>query len=81
MDVIKQQVRDFITQEIYVDASPDEIQDTTNLLDSGILDSLSTLRLVEFLEQTYQIKIAPHELSEDYISTINQIADLVRSKK
>ena len=80
-DAIRQQVKNFVLEEFLQGASADELQDDTPLMSSGILDSLATVRLVAFLEERYQIRVAPHEVSVDYLDTLDSIAELVASKR
>jgi len=80
MSEIKKLVKDFIMREYLPGENPDELTDSTPLIGSGILDSLSTLKLVAFLEESSGIKIAPHEADEDNLGTINDIERFVQSK-
>ena len=47
---------------------------------TGILDSLTTLKLVAFLEDEFLIKVEAHEADEENLNTLETIADLVLSK-
>lgn len=74
------QIRDYILREFLEGEDPDELEDDTPLISSGILDSIATLKLVSFLEETFGIALAPHEADEEYIGTIASMAKLVREK-
>jgi acyl carrier protein len=78
---IRNSVRDFILEEFLQGANADELGDETPLVTSGILDSLATVRLVAFLEERYGIRVAPHEVSVDYLDTLDLISALVQSKQ
>jgi acyl carrier protein len=78
---IQNAVKDFILEEFLQGASPDELGDDTALVTSGILDSLATVRLVAFLEERYGIRVAPHEVSVDYLDTLQSITALVQAKR
>jgi len=80
MSEIKKLVKDFIMREYLPGENPDELTDSTPLIGSGILDSLSTLKLVAFLEESSGIKIAPPRSGEDNLGTINDIERFVQSK-
>jgi acyl carrier protein len=58
-----------------------ELTATTPLITSTILNSLTTLQLVGFLEETYGISVAAHEANVQYLNTVEQIAALVRGKQ
>ena len=56
-------------------------REQAELMTGGILDSLATLKLVSFLEETYSISIDPHELAAENLNSIAQIASFVQSKQ
>ncbi len=70
----------FILKEFLPGEDPDELLDTTPLLSGGILDSISTVKLVGFLEDTYGIEFQAHEISEDHLDTLQLVAQLVQEK-
>lgn len=76
---VRERVRDFILQEFLPGESRENLKDDTPLTGSGILDSVSTLKLVSFIEETYGITVEPHEASSDF-GTIDEIAALVERK-
>lgn len=80
MDTIQRTVKSYILEEFLRDADPAELTSTTPLISGGILDSLSTIRLVAYLETQFGIMIAPHEASVEFLDTLDSIAGLVRSK-
>jgi acyl carrier protein len=77
---VAQTVKAFILREFLSEESPDQLTDDTPLLSGGILDSIATVKLVIFLEQTFNIEIQPHETVVDNLETIGRIAAFVRSK-
>lgn len=80
MDPIASSVKSFILERFLPDADPAELTEKTPLLSAGILDSLATVQLVVHLEDTYHIALAPHEVTADYLDTLESIAGLVRGK-
>ena len=79
-DVITK-TKEYLMREVLVDENPDELRPDTPLLSSGILDSISTIKLVGFLEDTYGIEFAAHEISEDHLDTLTGMAQLVNEKQ
>ena len=77
---VKSSVRDYILKEFLPGESPDALQDSTEHITRGILDSLATLKLVSFIEERFNIALEPHETDADYLNTIDSIAALVESK-
>jgi acyl carrier protein len=74
-------IKSFILKEFLPGEDPDALEDTTPLMSSGVLDSLATLKLITFLEQEFGVKIEAHEADEEHFETINDICQLVESKR
>lgn len=77
---IAEVVKKYILEELLDDLEPEELTCDTELIRSGILDSLATLRLRGHLEEEYGIEIESHEIDPKNFGTINVIAGLVKSK-
>ena len=77
---IEQSIKEFILAEFLPGEDPDQLGFSTPLLSTGIMDSIATLRLVEFLEKTFSIEMAAHETDAEHLDTIDRIASLVRAK-
>lgn len=76
----KETIKGYILEEFLPGEDPAELTESTPLITGGILDSLATIKLVVFLEERFQIQIQAHETMVDYLNTISDIAQLVRSK-
>jgi acyl carrier protein len=81
MDEITQIVHHFILKEFLPGENPQELTDRTPLITGGILDSISTLKLVVFLEEHFGISVEAYEAGVDHLDSIRQISDLVRRKQ
>ncbi len=80
MDEISRVVRDFILREFLPGEDPDELTGQTPLITGGILDSITSLKLVTHLEDRFGITIEAHEAGVDHLDTIERIAALVIEK-
>ncbi|MEK6675428.1 MAG: acyl carrier protein [Planctomycetota bacterium] len=80
MTAIDQTVKSFILQEFLPGEDPAELTDSTALMTTGIVDSIATLKLVTFLEETYGITVEPHEADSENLNTIALIRSLVSAK-
>lgn len=74
-------IRHFIIDEFLPGADPEELTETTPLIAGGILDSLATMKLVTFLEDTYHIEVQAHETDEDHLGDLATIRDFVKAKQ
>ena len=81
MEDIAKVVHHFILREFLPGEDPDELTPSTPLITGGILDSISTLKLVVFLEEQFAITIEAFEAGVEHLDSIAQIADLVEEKK
>lgn len=78
---IKAAIKDYILREFLPGESPDSLDDTTPLITGGVLDSIATVKLVQFLEQRYRIKIDPQQVNADYLDFLPDIAALVAARQ
>jgi acyl carrier protein len=74
-------VHDFILKEFLPGEIPSELTQETGLITGGILDSISTLKLVTFLEEHFGITVEAWEADVDNLDSIQHIVALVDSKK
>jgi len=80
-DDIEGAVKRFILKEFLPGEDPAELTDATPLITGGVLDSIATLKVVMFIEETFGITLQAHEVDSEHLDTIAQIAQLVRAKK
>lgn len=80
MQEVEEAIKRYILDEFLPGESPAELTYSTPLITGGIIDSLATIKLVAFLEERFQIQIQAHETMVDYLNTISDIGQLVRSK-
>ena len=80
MPEIKETVRHFILNNFLPGEDAANLTDDTELKESGILDSLSTLKLVSFLEETFKVEFEANDLDAGNLASVTSIEKLVRSK-
>jgi len=78
MDDIEQKIKDYILREFL----PDELllDSDLPLIQQGIVDSLGILQLVSFIEEEFNIKIAPEDVVLKNFAMVNEIKKLVMAK-
>jgi len=81
MDEIKLAVRDYILHQFLPGEDPAELTDATPLITGGVLDSISTLKLVVFLEERFGVTVEAHEAGIDHLDTVGRIAELIARKR
>lgn len=72
-------INDFISRELVQDRALLPLGNTTSLLDTGVLDSLSLLRLVVFIQERFGIVVDDVDLVPENFDTVNVICACLRS--
>ena len=75
------EIKEFIMSEFLPDEDPAELTDDTELLTTGILDSLATIKLVVFLETTFNVEVEPHEVDSENLNRISDMVAFVAKKQ
>lgn len=75
----KEQLRQFVLNELVRQAGPQTLEDDESLLDRGIIDSLGLLRLLAYLESEYKVKVRDEDVIPEHFESINTIATFVAS--
>lgn len=73
-------IKSYVMQEFLPGEDPAELTDTTPLISGGILDSIATLKLVMFIEETFKVSFAPHEVDRENFDNLASIDRLLKSK-
>jgi acyl carrier protein len=81
MTAVRDTIRNFILNNFLSGEDPSNLTDQTELKESGILDSLSTLKLVSFLEETFKVEFEADDLDPGNLATLASIERLVQSKQ
>ena len=74
-------INDYISRELVQDPALLPLADETPLLESGILDSLSLLRLVVFLEERFGITMGDADLLPENFASVNAICAYLRARE
>lgn len=74
-------VRNYILEECLAGEDPSKLTPATQLMSTGILDSVATLKLIVFLEEEFGVLVEPHEADEDHLNTLEAICGLIESKR
>ena len=75
-----QAITSYLKDEILQGDSSVEITPQLNLLECGILDSLTLLRLVQFIQAQFQVKVEGADMVPDNFSSIEGMVALIAKK-
>ena len=65
-------IRDYVIENfLFGDAS--QLEDDTSFLDRGIIDSTGILELINFIEETYDIRVDDEELVPENFDSLKNI--------
>mgnify|MGYP000268269263 CR=1 FL=1 len=69
----------FIKDEL-ARGTPDVDVESDSLIETGIIDSVGIMKLVDFIESKFSVKISDDELLPESFDTVDDITKLVDSK-
>lgn len=76
---IKTKIGKYIAVELL--KAPDrEIKSDEPLISGGMIDSFSLVDLALFIEENFNVRIDDTELNADTFDSLNELADLVKSR-
>ncbi len=75
----RDEVRKYIVNNLLF-GNNDKLTDSGSLLDAGIIDSTGILEIVQFIEETFKIKLNDDELLPENLDNIDAIARFVERK-
>jgi acyl carrier protein len=76
---VKESIREYIVGN-WLNGDQRGLKDDTDLQQSGLLDSLTTLSLISFLEESFKIQLDPADINAETFRTVDAIVALVATK-
>jgi acyl carrier protein len=73
-------INDYISREFVQDATLLPLANATPLLETGVLDSLSLLRLVLFVQERFGIVVDDVDLVPEHFASVDAICAYLRSR-
>jgi len=74
-------VTDFINREVRPRTDVPPVESDTSLIETGVIDSLSMLKLVMFIEEKFGIAVPPEDVIPSNFETVRRICGYIRSKE
>ncbi len=75
---ILENIEKILLTEIAVGLADKKIDPEADLLEQGIIDSLGLMKLIDFLEKTFSIKISDEEIVPENFQCLNSMVNLVQ---
>lgn len=73
-------IRTFIFSNFLFDADEGALDNDTSFMEQGIIDSTGVLELVEWLEETFSIKVEDEELVPENLDSVNRLGQFIARK-
>lgn len=80
MDQIEEIIRKFLIEQILSEAESEKIGEDTPLLQAGILNSLTFIHLIDFIEEQFDLIVPAAEFQPENFQSIRAICDYIREK-
>ena len=75
---VKEKVRAFVLE--YAAGRITEVKDDENLLQTNIIDSLGSFRMIAFLEETFPLTIEDTDMLPENFQTLNAVETFIMGK-
>lgn len=77
---VTEKIYEFIREHFEIGEDPDYTTDV-HLFDAGFVDSLGAVEIIAFVEKEFDIKITQKDITLYPMNTVEEIAEVVNSKK
>ena len=77
-NVVANALEQFIREELLYDREELELDRRTHLLQSGYIDSMGIFRMIDFIEQQFDIALQPSEIQVEHFRDIDSICALIQ---
>lgn len=81
MSDLKDRIKDFIVENFLFGEGGEDLGEGDSFLEKGIIDSTGVLELVEWLEETFEIKVEDEELIPENLDSIANLANYIQKKR
>jgi acyl carrier protein len=72
-------IKNFIRTELIYDDEKD-FDENTNLIERGIVDSMSLVRLISFIEENYGIQVQDEDIVPENFSSLKKISSFIAER-
>ncbi|HEU0028680.1 MAG TPA: acyl carrier protein [Ktedonobacterales bacterium] len=77
LNLIRQQVREFIAQSFFYDGSGAPLADDMPLVETGAIDQTGILEIALFIEETFGVLVDEADLTPENFDTVESIARFI----
>jgi len=73
-------LRNFVIENFLPSAGLDAFKNDDSFMEKGIIDSTGILELLEFIEETFSIRVEDKEVIPDNLDSLNKLKSFIKRK-
>ena len=77
---LEDQIKELLVERLFLDLEPSQIEKDTHLSEYGV-DSFLMLELVVAMEEIFEVKFEPSDITADVLKSVATLTELIRSKQ
>jgi len=70
----------YINQHFVDEEEQESVTENDDLLSEGILDSLGMMKLIRFVEDEFDVKVQPEDMTVENFTSVRSIVDYLKSQ-
>jgi acyl carrier protein len=74
-------IRNFVVDRFMFGQGGDQLSDDDSFLQRGVIDSMSVLELIAFIEERWGLKVQDQDLVPDNLDSVNRVASFILRKQ
>ncbi|MDQ1355056.1 MAG: hypothetical protein QG657_5365 [Acidobacteriota bacterium] len=78
---LKEQIRKFIESNLVVFEDEAEFSDSDNIFEMGFVNSLFAMKLVNYIEENFNVQVANDDLEISNFNSVNRITEFIENKR
>ena len=79
MNLVKEKIKTFVVAN-FLFGDDEGLAEETSFLESGVIDSMGILELVDYIEKEFKVAISDEELLPENLDSINNISSFLENK-
>jgi acyl carrier protein len=74
-------IRNFVVDRFMFGQGGDQLSDDDSFLQRGVIDSMSVLELIAYIEERWGFKVHDQDLIPDNLDSVNRVANFILRKQ
>ncbi len=77
---IEKKIHQYILENMLFSDDPSSLKRDMSLVEDGVIDSTGVLEIIEFIEETYSIKVDDEEMIPENFDSVEKITAFIQQK-